>query len=338
MTQHGGNIYSFAQQLHCAPEEIIDFSSNINPHQAVDITQFDAQLLKPYADPSYQTVKKALKQRYTEFVPFDIELFNGASAAIFALLRFLKPEICVLYAPLYGEYQQVSQFFAEKTCLINRFEEKIIPIPPNSTIIFVNPSTPDGCYYSLEKLIFEWKKASCTIIIDESFLDFTPYTSAIEYLKEYSHFFIIKSLTKFYGCAGVRFGFIVGNSQSINSLRQQEPIWKLSSFDIWYVEHALQNTDFVVETFQKTKELREILKTVLIAQNWHVYDSQANFLLAKLERCDGYDLQNKLLPDKILVRVCDNFDFLDAFYVRFAVKEIEDILCLEKALERISAF
>jgi threonine-phosphate decarboxylase len=39
-------------------------------------------------------------------------------------------------------------------------------------VIFVNPSTPDGKYYELEELMKTWIKKSCTILIDESFLDF----------------------------------------------------------------------------------------------------------------------------------------------------------------------
>jgi len=47
---------------------------------------------------------------------------------------------------------------------------------------------------------------------------------------------------------------------------------------------------------------------------------------------NGYQLQQKLMAHKILIRVCDNFYFLDAFYVRFAVREAADILKLETSL------
>jgi threonine-phosphate decarboxylase len=35
--KHGGNIYQFAQRLGCFPEQVLDFSANINPQQAVDL-------------------------------------------------------------------------------------------------------------------------------------------------------------------------------------------------------------------------------------------------------------------------------------------------------------
>ncbi len=334
MAQHGGNIYSFAQKLQCAPDDIIDFSSNINPHQAV-VPQIESQQLRPYADPDYYELHQIIKQRYPEFAQCEIELFNGASAAIFALLRFLNPENLVLYAPLYAEYRQVGELFANKVQLINRFEAITANVPRYSTIVFVNPSTPDGQYYPLEKLIAEWKKACCILIVDESFLDFTHYSSAIELLKDYPNFFIIKSFTKFYGCAGVRVGFIAGNSQSIKLLHQQEPIWKLSSFDVLYIQNALKNKEFITETRKNTQIYRQWLKTVFTELNWVAFEGNANFLLVKLTQFDGHALQRKLAPYKILVRVCDNFDFLDAFYVRFAVKAEKDILLLQNTLEQL---
>jgi threonine-phosphate decarboxylase len=34
--QHGGNIYQFAEHCGCLPKEVVDFSANINPNQAVE--------------------------------------------------------------------------------------------------------------------------------------------------------------------------------------------------------------------------------------------------------------------------------------------------------------
>ena len=61
---HGGNIYRFAQHLGCRPEQVLDFSSNINPEQAVDPAYLQQVQLGPYADPDYGLLKQALKARY----------------------------------------------------------------------------------------------------------------------------------------------------------------------------------------------------------------------------------------------------------------------------------
>jgi len=53
-------------------------------------------------------VKQALKTRYPYPEGIDIEVFNGASAAIFALFRRLQPDDLVLYTPLYVEYAKIA--------------------------------------------------------------------------------------------------------------------------------------------------------------------------------------------------------------------------------------
>ncbi|EDN65595.1 L-threonine-O-3-phosphate decarboxylase [Beggiatoa sp. PS] len=201
----------------------------------------------------------------------------------------------------------------------------------------MNPATPDGTCYDLTPLLETWITAHCTIIIDESFLDFTNATSIATRIMDYEKLFVIKSLTKFYGCAGVRIGLIAGSEKMITALRQQEPAWKLSSWDMNYIGQALNNNQFIADTLTQTQQNRHDLKEILLASKHfcQVFDSDANFILAKLANLDGYQLQQKLKPYRILIRVCDNFDFLDASYVRLAVKKAEDILRLKTALESI---
>ncbi len=335
--QHGGNIYRFAQELGCSWEEVIDFSSNINPHPAVQLDTIAPGLIAPYAEPDYQILKQKLKQRYPAFKNMSIEPFNGASAAIFALFRFLQPTHCTFYAPLYAEYKRVVAQFGCPVQIINRLETLTTPVTSHSTIVFVNPATPDGTCYDLTQLLEMWIMANCTIIIDESFLDFTQTVSVATRIIDYERLFVIKSLTKFYGCAGVRIGLIAGTDKMIAALRQQEPAWKLSSWDMHYIGQALENKTFIADTLTHTQQNRDYLTEVLIASKHfcQVFEGSANFLLAKLAKMDGYQLQQKLMPYRILIRVCDNFDFLDAFYVRLAVKTVEDILRLKKALEYI---
>ncbi|MDP3840519.1 MAG: aminotransferase class I/II-fold pyridoxal phosphate-dependent enzyme [Methylococcales bacterium] len=345
--QHGGNIYAFAAQVGCLPEQVLDFSANINPQQAVDVRELLSVSLTPYSDPDYSNLKQAITQRYPIPENADIEVFNGASAAIFALLRYLQPKDVVLYAPLYGEYQRLAERLGCNIHIINRLDS--FPraawecsggeprraskthcdnvsrqIPKGSTVIFVNPATPDGTLYNLPDLFAQWTAADCHIIIDESFLDFCTAESAMASLAHYEKLTIIKSLSKFYGCAGIRVGFIAAHAAFIQQLKQLEPAWKLSSLDMAYTQRALANTDFIAQTRQQTDHNRALLQQVLHESGVfaEIYPSAANFLLARVhDDNDGYQLQAQLAPARILIRVCENFIGLDKRFVRFAVKE-----------------
>ncbi|MDP3334867.1 MAG: aminotransferase class I/II-fold pyridoxal phosphate-dependent enzyme [Methylococcaceae bacterium] len=336
---HGGNIYQFAAQLGCLPEQVLDFSANINPEQAADLSCLQQVPLTPYAEPHYQLLKQAFKKRYPLPAAADIEPFNGASAAIFALLRYLAPQDLVLYAPLYGEYRHIAEQLNCKLHTINRLVNINADIPPNSTVIFVNPSTPDGQLYDLQTLLPAWQAANCTIIIDESFLDFCDAESVTQLIGHIDKLYVIKSLSKFYGCAGIRIGFVVAAAQAIADLQRGEPAWKCSSLDMAYMQQALANTDFIDRTRRQTDYLRNLLYQTLQASDLfeHIYPGQANFLLARLAQgMDGYQLQHHLATDRILIRVCENFDGLDKFHVRFAVKDEPSIKQLALSLKTLS--
>ncbi len=332
--KHGGNIYQFAKKLNCRPDQIIDFSANINPEQAVKPDSIQNVTLTPYADPEYSDLKQAIKQRYHISNDIGCEVFNGASAAIFSLLRWLQPKHLSLYSPLYGEYETIASKLQCTVQNINRFTDLANDIPENSTVIFVNPSTPDGKLYNLQKLLEKWRQKSCTIIIDESFLDFCDTESSSRLIPQYEKLFIIKSLSKFYGCAGIRIGFILASLKNIAALKQLEPAWKLSSFDMEYIQTALANQAFVKQTIEKTNTNREQLFHVLQNSGLFkkIYQGQANFLLAQLKNMDAYQLQAQLEPGRILIRICDNFTGLDKWHVRFAVKDEKGIDHLEKHL------
>lgn len=351
--QHGGNIYAFAAQVGCLPEQVLDFSANINPLQAVDVRDLLSVSLTPYSDPDYRLLKQAITARYPLPTNADIEVFNGASAAIFALMRYLQPRDVVLYAPLYGEYERLAERLGCNIHIINRLDSfrgvakecsGITPrqtdgdnlidwvsdsvtqqeIPNGATVIFVNPATPDGTLYDLSDLFTQWTATDCHIIIDESFLDFCEAESAMAHLAHYEKLTVIKSLSKFYGCAGIRVGFIAAHADVIQQLKQLEPAWKLSGLDMAYMQQALANTDFIAQTRQQTDSNRALLQQVLHDSGLfaEIYPSAANFLLARLPNDnDGYQLQAKLAPVRILIRVCENFIGLDKQYVRFAVKE-----------------
>ena len=330
--EHGGQIEKFALELGCEVSEILDLSSNINfikPKINIDFNTLD---ISSY--PTYDKLYEKIASNY-EVQKDEIELFNGGSSAIFTLFRNLALKNCTIYSPAYLEYKKASLNFGYELDLINRFEEKTAVIKPNSLVIFVNPSTPDGNYYELEELMQNWIKNSCTILIDESFLDFCDKPSAIKYLKTYDKLYILKSMTKFYSSAGIRVGTIVSRKENIAKLKEFEPMWKLSHFDSIYLQEALNDKEFKAISkeinIKNRAELEEILKSSSLVER--IYESSANYLLVKLKNINASKFQELLKPYKIMVRDCSNFDFLDDSFVRVAVKSSSANERLKEALK-----
>ena len=332
--EHGGQIEKFALELGCDVSEIIDLSSNINfikPQINIDFNTLD---ISSY--PTYDKLYEKIASNYG-VQSDEIELFNGGSSAIFTLFKHLNLESCNIYSPAYLEYKKASLNFGYKLNLINRFENIDAEIKKNSLVIFVNPSTPDGKYYELEELMKKWIENSCTILIDESFLDFCDKPSAIEYLKTYDKLYILKSMTKFYSSAGIRVGTIVSIKENIEKLKEFEPMWKLSQFDSSYLQEALEDKVFKsvsIKINEKNRlELESILKSSSLVEE--ISTSSANYMLVKLKDIKAKEFQERLKPYKIMVRDCSNFDYLDDRFIRVAVKSSSANDSLKRALKHI---
>ena len=332
--EHGGQIEKFAFDLGCDVSEIIDLSSNINFVKPQININFNTLDISSY--PTYDKLYEKIASNYGVQTS-QIELFNGGSSAIFTLFRHLALETCTIYSPAYLEYKKAALNFGYELNTINRFENINENIKKNSLVIFVNPSTPDGKYYELEELMQTWIEKSCTILIDESFLDFCDKASAIKYLETYDKLYILKSMTKFYSSAGIRVGTIVSTKENIEKLKRFEPMWKLSQFDSNYLQAALDDKLFKniskAINIKNKIELENILKNSTLVEE--IFESSANYLLIKLKNLSAKEFQELLKPYKIMVRDCSNFDYLNEKFVRIAVKSSSANEILQKALNQI---
>jgi threonine-phosphate decarboxylase len=333
--EHGGDVQSFAKSINCKIEEVIDLSSNINfvkPEIACDFNSLEIS-----AYPKYEKLYSKIAKNY-KVEEFELELYNGGSSAIFTLFRHLDLNHCTIYSPAYLEYKKACHIYKYDYNLINRLERVDVPIEKNTLVVFVNPSTPDGTYYELEKFLNYWQKQNATVLIDESFLDFTDNNSAVKYIHRYEKLYVLKSMTKFYSSAGVRVGSIISNKLNIDELKKFEPMWKLSAFDSEYLQKALEDERF--KKVAKAINVKNKIYLEKILQNSNlvefIFNSSANFVLARLKSYTAKQLQEKLKEYKIMIRDCSNFDFLDEKFIRVAVKSQNDLDAFKKALNAIS--
>ena len=329
--EHGGNIEAFAKNNGYKIKDIIDLSSNINylkPKITVDFNTLDISSYPTY-ERLYQKIAKHYKVKGK-----NIELFNGGSSAIFSLFKHLNLKECVIYSPAYLEYKKATKVHNYNLHIVNRFNNIEKKVPKNALVIFVNPSTPDGQLYELEKLLEYWKQQNCTVLIDESFLEFTTHTSATKLLKKYKNLYILKSMTKIFSAAGIRIGTLISTPKNIQKLQEKEPIWKLSTFDMYYLLNILEDKTFVQKTVAKSNENRKFLIAVLENYTFvnKIYESHANYLLIKLQKLTAQQLQSHLANYGIMIRDCSNFDGLNKYHVRIAVKSKKSIKLLQTAL------
>ena len=156
--------------------------------------------------------------------------------------------------------------------------------------------------------------------------------SIILSVKKLHNLFILRSLTKSYGLAGIRIGYGVGTKKMVSILNLIKIPWNVSGL----AQHAASAAISAPNYLDKTKkmiqiELNYLKKNISKLENFYCYDSVTNFILIK-SKLSSSKLKQKLLKNKILIRDCSNFRGLNNNYIRVAVKTRKENQRLVQAL------
>ncbi|MCI5146404.1 MAG: hypothetical protein D3923_12955, partial [Candidatus Electrothrix sp. AR3] len=95
MRGHGGNIAELAAKLECAPEDILDYSANINPLGPPEYLWHLLAAHMPeivhYPDPKSTALIQAITDQYL-LSSEQVVVGNGTSDLLYATLRTLAPK------------------------------------------------------------------------------------------------------------------------------------------------------------------------------------------------------------------------------------------------------
>jgi len=348
---HGADIYTASKRFGIDEDDIIDFSSNINPLGIpCNVQEAIIRSIKyssRYPDINSRELTNSLSKY--EVVPKNwIFCSNGAAEAIFRIALCLKPKKALLLSPTFSEYEQALKTvdtdikyynLDEKTGF--KLTDNIINSINNETdMIFIcNPNNPTGQLTDkrlLEKVISHSKSVDAIVVIDECFIDFVEDKekySVLNLLEKYDNLIVLKAFTKIFAIPGVRLGYCMSsNLDIIEGLKVSGPPWNVSTIAQAAGVAALEEKEYVMKTASYIKEQRDFLIDEINKLNIKTYESYANYIFLKFE--GEFDLHYELLKRGVLIRSCSNYRNLSDKYFRIAVKsEFENKLFIQKLKE-----
>ena len=331
--------------------DVIDFSSSVNPlgcHPGVKrYLKKQLGLISEYPDPNSSDLRANLAW-FTGIRKKQIVVGNGATEIIYNFCKtFLNKKTPVLIPiPTFSEYEVSAKLceckisFFKTMDLSKNLQKFIMKIPRNGCIFICNPNNPTGVLIKKKemlKIISAAKKKSSLVFIDETFIELVPESneSLIKYIKNYENLFILRSLTKSFGLAGIRIGYGVSNSQIIDPLQKIKIPWNVSYIAQRAASAAICYHPFLEKTCKLIKKEKDFISSNLAkSKKFTCYNSSTNFILVKT-KIKSRLLQKKLQRKKILIRDCSTFRGLNQNYIRIAVKTRKENIKLVKALEAV---
>ncbi len=161
-------------------------------------------------------------------------------------------------------------------------------------ILFSNPNNPTGYGFTIDdirKVLDAFKDK--VVLVDEAYYEFYGI-SAIPLIKEYKNLLVTRTLSKAWGLAALRVGFLIGNEESISELLKYKTPYNVNSLSqeiainyLKYGKDLLNNINYIIyERERFYKELKEIEEEALNKYKEckiKIYPSKANFIYGKTE-------------------------------------------------------
>jgi len=279
---HGGGLDAAIAKYGGTRSDWVDLSTGINPvpYPIPDIAT-DAWSALP--DQSANDALLAAARRFWN-VPDQAAILAapGASALIAKIPSLFETGTVTIQGPTYNEH--AAAFRANGWDMADTGQVQVV----------VHPNNPDGRLWRASDLTHPFT------VIDESFCDVAPAASMVERAGQPGTL-ILKSFGKFWGLAGLRLGFAIGQPEMIKNLTNQLGPWAVSGPALTIGAAALRDAAWTMQTRERLAADAAILDSLMADSHAKLVGGTTLFRLYHVD--DAIAWQDRLAQKHVWSRV-----------------------------------
>jgi histidinol-phosphate aminotransferase len=328
---HGSFDFEELRDLGLRPEDVLDFSANINPYgpSAAVRQAFAAVRLEQYPDRECTALRAALSAELD--VPTgQILVGNGASELIWLVaLAFIRAGSQVLIlGPTFCEYARAAALIGANLSTWQARESTGFAFEPEriaarmdsrkpDVVFLCNPNNPTGAPLNAE-IIGEWARQfpQTLFIVDEAYQPFLQFSSAFsaflrpnfesaDNASSRTNVIVVRSMTKDFALAGLRLGYSVGPEELILRLHEVQPPWSVNAVAQAAGVAALKDAAHKQSSLEQLRRAKDEFVAELTRLGLDPLPSSTHFFLIRVG--DGAAFRHALLQRCVLVRDCASF-------------------------------
>ncbi|MDR1890192.1 MAG: threonine-phosphate decarboxylase CobD [Zoogloeaceae bacterium] len=267
MPEHGGRLREAARRGGIPLEAWLDLSTGINPLGWPSPRPFptlppEVWQRLPEADDGLEAAAAAYYNN-PRLLPLP-----GSQAAIQTLPRLFPPAALACLAPLYAEHPAAWRMAGHKVRQLPAGDLQRALATMTPYVLFCNPNNPTAHHLEREAVLEAAKQLARRggwLFVDEAFADAWPEHSVSDQAgsEAYPNLVVFRSLGKFFGLAGVRAGFLLGDKNLLAALAAKLGPWPVSHPARWVAARALQDNDWQQDARRRLAADSQRLKTLL---------------------------------------------------------------------------
>ncbi len=337
---HGSDLEKIEQIYGIKKEEIVSFSANVNPLGVSPMLRstlsnhIDA--ITTYPDREYTALRKCI----ADYVDTDYEniiMGNGSTELISLFIQIEHPKKALILGPTYSEYEREISL-GNGTCLYYPLKEEQdfsldvahFTSHLNESIdllVICNPNNPTSTAITrkdMRKILDICKQNDIFVMVDETYVEFADNyedINSIPLTAFYNNIVILRGTSKFFAAPGLRLGYaITGNRDLIKAINTRKNPWTINSLAVIAGEIMFKDTDYIQATKQLISTERARMYNIFSNDSrFKVYKPSGNFMLVRLldDALTSEALFDRAIREKMMLRDCSTFPFLDNKYIRF---------------------
>ncbi|GAW85228.1 histidinol-phosphate aminotransferase [Bathymodiolus platifrons methanotrophic gill symbiont] len=296
-----------------------------------------------YPDPEAKSLCQVLKEYNQIPAQSEILLGNGSDEIIQLLLMALPANSTVMAPePSFVMYKQIAQClglnYQGLPLLADNFELDLavtlatIKSQQPEIIFLAYPNNPTGNLFDSDAIEQIIQQSKGLVIIDEAYAPFTDF-SFINRLTKYTNLLVMRTVSKL-GLAGLRLGFIAGDSSIINQLNKARLPYNINILTQCSVEFALSHPDmFDQQTEILCHERARMFLQLSTLKEIEPCPSAANFILFRTAKNKATDIFNSLKEQGVLIKILSPQKGLLSDCLRVTIGKPEENNAFIKALK-----
>ncbi len=317
---------------------MLDFAVNVWPTpRPPRLTEALIESLQCTSYPDEAAARLAIAHRHGRPVAETLAL-DGACEAFWLLAHALPVRHAVCVHPSFTEAEAALRAAGRMVTRLMRpaGDWALDPdqVPEDADlVVLANPNNPTG-NLDPPALIARLARPGRTLVVDESFIDFVPgERSSLAPRRELPGLVVLRSLTKVWGLAGLRAGYLLAPGDLVDRLAAHRQPWSVSTPALTAIETCLPEhqvlAGVVADVAAAREDLRQRLAEIPGVKTW---PARANFVLVEVP--GGDRLVARLAAEGIAARPCDSFPGLGTDHIRLAVRTPAEHTVLADAIAR----
>lgn len=306
-------IEDVARGLGADPDQMIKLASNESPvepfPEVIQAVADAAHLINRYPDNGWHDLAEALASHLG--LDPDQLMFAGGSSELLRVIALAVggPGTSAVYAwPSFIIYRLASAIAGTERVEVplrqhtHDPEAMLAAIRADTTVVYLcNPNNPTGTHLPAESVsnFVSHVPEPVLVVIDEAYYEYvtaTDYQTAFPEALARPNVVVTRTFSKVYGLAGLRVGYLVGQSQTLLDLRRAQSPFTVNTLAQVAARTAIAFPNRVEERARLNAEERRRVEKELAARGFEYVPSSTNFVFVRSGAHEG------LLARGVIVR------------------------------------